>query len=175
MRSLLGRTTSHRFRLSGQVLLVAAVFQFTFLAGWAPAQSYFDECSSETGNNATVVIPASADIHVDDRAIEEGDEIAVFDEEGRCAGATTWTGEHVALTVWGENKVSSDEEGLEAGEPMQFRLWSAADEQEWGDAESVTVTFSDRKPYFTTENAYAPDQIYVIESLHFEPSARASR
>lgn len=151
-----------------QVLLIAVALQLVLFTGFASAQPYFNDCATKTGNNATIIIPDSSDIHFGDRSIEKGDEIAVFDAEGRCAGTVQWTGEHVTLTVWGANEVTSDKDGLYIGEQMHFRLWSASDNQEWGGTDNVLVTFADHKPYLATENTYAPNHIYLIDTLHFE-------
>lgn len=157
-----------------RALIVATVLCLAFSTNRTSAQTYFDNCISRTGNNATVVIPASAYIYLGSRSVQEEDEIAVFDAEGHCAGAVQWTGEHVALTVWGSDEIAPENAGLEPGEPMRFRLWSASDGQVWG-GDDVTLTFADHKPYLTTENAYAPDRIYVIDSLRFGPLEQASR
>lgn len=160
---------------SRHVLLIVAALHLVLLTGSASAQPYFGDCTAKTGNNATVIIPDSSSIYFGDRAIEKGDEIAVFDADGRCAGAVEWTGENVTLTVWGTNEVTSEKDGLYIGEEMHFRLWSASDNQEWGGTDNVAVTFADHRPYLTTENTYAPNHIYVIDTLHFEEVKQASR
>lgn len=174
MRSALSFPTSDRLYELGQVLFVAAAL-LLLLTGFAPAQSHFNECTTQTGNNATIIIPASASVLFGSDPIEKGDEIAVFDAEGRCAGAVQWTGENVTLTVWGANEVTPEKDGLNPGEPMYFRLWSATDGQEWGGAESVQVAFANHQPYLTVENAYGANRIYVVDSLRFERAVQASR
>lgn len=163
------------FLRCGSVLPVAVAFFLFGLTGPAAAQSYFTDCTSETGNNATVILPDTATIQSGDHAIEEGDEIAVFDARGRCVGAAQWTGEHITLTVWGANEVTPEKDGLNPGEPLHFRLWSTADEQEWGSVNDFAVSLANHKPYLAIENVYAPNRIYVIDSLRFERLLQASR
>ena len=158
-----------------QGLLGMAILQLVLLTGFAPAQSHFSKCTSHTGNNATVIIPSASSILVGNRVIQRGDEIAVFDGEGRCVGAVQWTGENVALTVWGTNELTPEKDGLKQGETMHFRVWNVSEEQEWGGIGEFVVVFNDEKPYLATENVYAPDRIYVIDSLHFDSVEQAFR
>lgn len=158
-----------------RVLLLTVAFHFVLLPELAPAQSHYNDCASETGNNATIILPDTSSIVFGDRLIQQGDEIAVFDAEGYCVGTARWTGEHISLTVWGTDEVTSEKDGLEMGETMHFRLWSAAEQQEWGGPDDFSVQFADHKPYLATENAYGPDYIYLLDSLHFEQPKQASR
>jgi len=159
----------------GRFLLGMAALQFILLTGFAPAQSHFSNCVSETGNNATIIVPSASSIFLGNRVIQSGDEIAVFDGEGQCVGAVQWTGKDVALTVWGTNEVTPEKDGLARGETMHFRVWNASEEQEWGGMGEFVVAFKNEKSHLTTENAYAPDRIYVIDSLHFDRARQAFR
>ena len=143
--------------------------------GVAQSPTHFTECTIQTGNNATVIVPTTASIVMDQDAISVGDEIAVFTPAGHCAGVATWTGSNIALTVWGVGAYTADGEALEAGEPMIFRVWDASSGQEFGGESSFTIAFSDRRSYLTTETHFVPDGIYVVDTLQLAPSPQAWR
>ena len=54
-----------------------------------------------------------------------GDEIAAYDESGRLIGSTSFTGDHIALTVWGDDLTTDAKEGLAVGEQVTFKLWNS--------------------------------------------------
>jgi hypothetical protein len=54
-----------------------------------------------------------------------GDEIAAYDESGSLIGSTTFTGDHIALTVWGDDLTTDAKDGLAIGEQVTFKLWNS--------------------------------------------------
>ena len=54
-----------------------------------------------------------------------GDEIAAYDESGRLIGSTLFTGDNIALTVWGDDLTTDSKDGLAIGEKVTFKLWNA--------------------------------------------------
>ena len=78
--------------------------------------AYFEGCTNNTGINATLVVPANADLHVDGTPVGSGDELGVFTTDGICVGAGIWNGDNLAITVWGDDVVTSEKDGLYAGE-----------------------------------------------------------
>jgi hypothetical protein len=135
----------------------------------ARAQTHFTQCATRTGNNATIVIPSSIQADLDGRAIEAGDEIAVFSGEGTCSGVTTWTGTNVALTAWGDDLFSEQKLGLNEGDPLRFRIWSATIDREYGVVDSVAAGFSSDRPYYNSTGSYVPDGIYILKALVVVP------
>ena len=84
-------------------------------------KTIFYDSPYNTGNNMTVGLPTSAwDIMP---AI--GDEIAAYDESGKLIGSTTFGGENIALTVWGDDHTTSNKDGLAIGEKVTFKLWNS--------------------------------------------------
>lgn len=156
-----------------RLLLIGIVFSFTLqaLPSWAQTTTYFDECTLRTSSNATVIVPANAVISLGTDSMDVGDEIAVFNAAGECAGAASWTGLNITITVWGSDVVH-EQVGLEQGDAMDFRAWDRSEQMEYSDE---TVSLSNEKPYFVSENRYMSDGIYVVEGLHFHADARASR
>lgn len=146
------------------VLCLAATW---FVLSFVPvhAQTHFRHCTSRTETNATIIIPVEAQIRLNGASIEPGDEIAVFERDGRCVGSVVWTGENVALTAWGVDSLSAAG-GLALYEPMQFRIWDASTQTEYGsDTSRLHVAFRGGKPFYTTDNRYVPDGIYLLQSL----------
>ena len=74
-----------------------------------------------TGNNMTIGLPTTAWEVMP--AI--GDEIAAYDESGRLIGSTSFTGDHIALTVWGDDLTTDTKDGLAIGEKVTFKLWNS--------------------------------------------------
>ena len=84
-------------------------------------KTIFYDSPYNTGNNMTVGLPTSAwDIMP---AI--GDEIAAYDESGKLIGSTTFGGENIALTVWGDDLTTNTKDGLAIGEKVTFKLWNS--------------------------------------------------
>ena len=161
--------------LAKSTLMAIVLCALWVVPGVAQPPAHFTDCLTRTGSNATVIVPASASIAMDHNEIAAGDELAVFTPAGHCVGTATWTGINIALTVWGGNDFASDDEPLEAGQPMIFRAWDASTGEEFGGETAFTVSFSDQQPYFVTENRFVPDGIYVVDSLRLNPSPHVSR
>jgi len=84
-------------------------------------KTIFYDSPYNTGNNMTVGLPTSAWEIMP--AI--GDEIAAYDESGKLIGSTTFGGENIALTVWGDDLTTSTKDGLAIGEKVTFKLWNS--------------------------------------------------
>lgn len=137
----------------------------------ARAQVHFTDCVDRTGNNATVIIPSDVQVDLKGQALEAGDEIAVFAEGGSCAGVVTWTGTNAALTAWADDPYVEGSLGLGNGDRLQLRIWSAAENVEYGVIDSVAATFSSERPYYNSTGIYTPDGIYVVKSLVVVPAS----
>ena len=74
-----------------------------------------------TGNNMTIGLPTTAWEVMP--AI--GDEIAAYDESDKLIGSTTFNGDHIALTVWGDDLTTDAKDGLATGERVTFKLWNS--------------------------------------------------
>lgn len=89
-----------------------------------PAQSQgFDECVQNI-NNATVVIPESVASAIEGGSLEAGDEIAVFTDDGTCAGHGVWSDESLSIAAAGAD--SQNPVGFESEELIHFRVWDAS-------------------------------------------------
>ncbi|HET6568578.1 MAG TPA: T9SS type A sorting domain-containing protein [Rhodothermales bacterium] len=132
----------------------------------APAfgQVHFSDCTFGTGNNATILLPASVAPTVDGRSLQNGDEIAAFAPSGECVGAVAWTGQSTALTVWGDDPFREGKQGLLPGEPIALQIWSASSGVAYS-GKAVALTYSSSRSYYRPVGTYAVDAIYLISTL----------
>jgi photosystem II stability/assembly factor-like uncharacterized protein len=131
---------------------------------WSAVSSFFSQpfsFQSRTGNNAVVAIPASANPKVGSEALYEGDQIGAFTPAGLCVGSIIWTGTDNVLTVWGDNDQTPQVDGITPGEAIQYRIWRKA-----SNIEHWVPTVS----YAQGNGIYAPNGIYVIQSLTGDPT-----
>jgi len=91
------------------------------LAYAEPIRMVHYDVAQNTGSNMTIGLPTTAWEVMP--AI--GDEIAAYDESDRLIGSTTFTGDHIALTVWGDDLTTDAKDGLALGEKVTFKLWNS--------------------------------------------------
>ncbi|HHP7238637.1 hypothetical protein [Longibacter sp.] len=131
-----------------------------------PFAPWSDICPSRTGSDATLIFPHTADVAAVGMPVQPGDELAVFTPSGQCAGHMTWTGDSVALTVWGDDPMTDEVDGMKPGQNMHFRIRRSETSVEYTQEQaSVTVSFADHEPYLTHTAVFVPDGIYIIRSL----------
>ncbi len=80
--------------------------------------SHFTEIKN-TGSNMTIGIPLMAWPVLP----EQGDELAVFNNNGDLLGASVFTNQAMSITIWGVNNLSTKAEGIENGETFHLMLW----------------------------------------------------
>lgn len=123
----------------------------------AKAQSPFSGCYATTSNSATIVIETSATISVGGGSIAAGDQIAVVDGTGRCAGVATWSGSDLSINVVGDEGFTPAVDGMTEGAAMLFRVWD----------QSADVTYSASAGYQTAPGPpYRDDGIYGHGALY---------
>ncbi len=83
---------------------------------------YFTNPAS-TGANMTLGIPLTAWKVLPDY----GDEVGVFTENGKLVGSGTYTGENMAISVWGKDETSQMMDGLRSDEPFSLALWNTSE------------------------------------------------
>ncbi len=119
-------------------------------------EQYFVGCAENTGNDATVFIPIDVTI-IDGLALEAGDEIAIYNSGNNlCAGVGIWDGSILAIAAWGDNSITPEVDGLEAGEEMRYRIWDYSEGVEYP---NVTAT------YTVGDGLYAADSWHVVGVL----------
>lgn len=128
----------------------AAIISFVHLTYAADGSTYFDECASRTGTNATVVITSSAAPTLDGQLLPVGVEVAVFNGEGLCGGVGIWDGFSLIITVWGDDSQTEEKDGLADRERFEYRIWDPTSEMELNASNAeIDVTYD-------TSNAILP-------------------
>ena len=140
----------------------------------AQADPHFASCSERTGNNATLIVPASA-IAINGAALEANDELAVFTPGGTCAGRLMWNGGNAALAVWEDDPMTEATEGFAEGDVMTYVVWDASENLEYGrDLGEISVTYDgafEDAGVFLPDAVYQAAQISVSVPVNEEPSA----
>jgi hypothetical protein len=143
--------------------LPALALALSFAA--AHASPHFATCHERTGNNATVIVPASA-VDLGGAPMAAEDEVAVFTPNGVCAGWASWDGANAALAVWADNPMTPTVDGFVPDEPMRFVIWDASEGMEYGQDVPVAVEYH---ADFEDEGVFQPDAVYLVSSLSASP------
>ena len=75
------------------------------------------EIPINTYSNMTIGLPESS------LNVEDGDELAVFDQFGNLVGVSKLQSGNNYIVVWGDDEETIDKDGLLVGEKMTFKLW----------------------------------------------------
>ena len=84
--------------------------------------TYFSP-ANKTDHNMTIGIPKYSWI---DYVPAIGDEIAVFNSSGILVGSQVFEGENIAITVWGDDTQTMENDGMFYSEPFYLKLWSTS-------------------------------------------------
>ena len=95
--------------------------------------------TSNTGSNATIVLPSNINPNINGILLSDGDEIGAFTPGGLCVGAVVWTGSNAAITVWGDNSQTPDVDGLADGETISYKIWDLDRGEE---IDNITISYS---------------------------------
>jgi hypothetical protein len=153
--------------LRTSLVLAACLLTVPAGMGYAKTPHHFDDCVSQTGRTATLIVPAVSPPLLGDRPIEAGDELAVFTPSGLCAGAAVWTGESLALAIWEEDLEAETRTGFAPGTPLTFRAWRAASDEEFA------VADVEYHRDYETSGTFASDAVFLIDRLAFTGSTGA--
>jgi len=130
--------------------------------GEANAQ-HFSGCLSTT-SNATILVPknVSSAFGSDGASLDSGDEIAVFTNDGACAGVGYWNNAGLVIAVAGTN--SQESSGYEPGETFKFKAWDASDQTTYHP--EVTYESCDSgNPLCLSNGQYEVDMVYTVSSM----------
>ncbi len=111
---------------------------------------------ASTGNNMTIGIPSSSFVELP----YVGDEVGVFNTDGRLVGSSVFDGGNMAIAVWGDDELSSETNGLIHEERFALKIWDGQSEKylsiEWWDQ---------------GDGHYSPDAIQVIGKASIDNTA----
>jgi len=113
-----------------------------------------------TGENATIIMPTTSNPQYSDGAtLSIGDEIGVLTSEGLCCGATVWSGQNTAITVWGDNSQTQETDGFTAGDGYHFRVWKKSANIEY----QATIQFQPVHPTPYGTNNYSVLNSFIAD------------
>ncbi len=129
----------------------------------AAAGQHFTGCLA-SGSSATVLVPSGVIVTLEaEDALEAGDEIALFTNDGACAGSATWDGDTLTVAAFGADE--QQPEGYEDGEALKFRIWNqSTDEELYGEVTFAACTEEDIS-WCRDTGFYEKDAIYKVASL----------
>ena len=117
---------------------------------------HFEE-PSNTGNNMIIGLPLNSW----ESTPSIGDEIAAYGEDGELIGSTTFQGNHIALTVWGDDLTTDKKDGISEGESISFKLWNS----QTGVEQTLEVRWSEGVGFYTTDGISIAGQIILGSEL----------
>lgn len=101
-----------------------------------------------TGRTSHIIIPSTVTPIIGSVAVENGDVIGVFYTSGnttKCAGYAVYDSDDMAITVWGDNTLTSTKDGYAINEAYKLKVW----DESTGVVYDATVTYSSGFSYFT--------------------------
>jgi len=134
-------------------MLKISLLVFTLCVNIA-AQSHF-AFKPITGNDMTVLVRTCINPNINGEPLESGDEIGVFSSSGLCVGAIVWQEKNVAITLWGDDGMTNDIDGMLQGDIIQYRIWDKSRSREYG----ANVS------YHSGGASYGVDGIAILSSL----------
>jgi hypothetical protein len=115
----------------GHVVLRIAKQEHPLPANWT--------FTAGTGNNATVILPVSANPNINGHNLAHGDYIGAFTPSGLCCGWSQWGEANLSITAWGDDSQSPETDGFSPGERIQYGVYRSTTQTEW---KSVTTGYS---------------------------------
>lgn len=112
------------------------------LALTAPPVRGFSDCADRTGAGAVLLIPSRPDLTRGGSPIAPGDELAVLTPSGACVGTVRWEGASVGVTVWADDPVTPEVDGLRNGDPIRLAVHVPSTGETYASSE-IDVTFEE--------------------------------
>ncbi|MBT3207073.1 MAG: hypothetical protein HN704_09590 [Bacteroidetes bacterium] len=119
-----------------------------------PNSTHYGEIEN-TGNNMSLLIPQSAWENYP--LIDE--EIAVFSSNDELVGSGVYTGNDLAIPVWGENQHNTESFGLYEHESFYIKMWSNELNAEY----RVQI-----REWFEGVNYYEKDKISIVQKCNIQ-------
>lgn len=156
--------------------LLLIVFAVVLAAAPAQAQEHFTDCVTNL-NNATIIVPNDVVSSLgDSQSLESGDEIALYADDGTCAGVATWEGSQTSISAARGDEFNEYANGFDPEEPLKIKIWDAS-EQVVFDAGSSGVSYipcesgdvlCDDDGQYTTDRVFTLSEIDASSTLPVE-------
>ena len=99
----------------------ANAVSFAKASGFNPVTFNFGT-KDATGNNMTLGIPETA---WEDLEVANGDEVGIFSSTGQLVGSGVYENDHMAISLWGDDELDDQQQGLVNGEMYTIKLWNS--------------------------------------------------
>ena len=86
-----------------------------------PKAKHFVYANGSTGRSAVVLL---SQVLQNESIISDRSEIGVFDASGTLVGSGVVMNGKAAFTVWGDNTMTKEKDGLVPSEPLSFKVWT---------------------------------------------------
>jgi hypothetical protein len=93
-------------------------------------------------------------------SINKGDEIGVFSEDGLLSGAGVYQGGNFAVTIWGDDQMSNEKDGLSEGEPFTMKVWNSVT---GGESPLIIETWTEGNGFYKPDELVIAGKASVIE------------
>ena len=129
---------------------------------------HFPDPFTQPDNSTLIIDPSAFMLGPADglRALEENDEIAVFDVEGTCVGRLVYAGETDTISFPVAAYSPADGSGIQNDELMDFRLWMAAEDNELMGAIPTFEACPDGDALCRDENSFEANVLYRLAQLY---------
>ncbi len=140
---------------------------FLALAAQAQQTPFHFDCATATGRHAGLAVPAGINPTISGVPLAPGDEIGVFGaSSGVCGGAGVWTGFNLVITLWGDDPLTPELDGLEDAEGLSYRVWREGTDTEYSD---VSVSYTQGNGFYEENGLYVLGELYVEATLATAP------
>jgi PKD repeat protein len=132
----------------------------------SPCRRLYPGLPSPTGENHTVIIPATLNATLDGAPLQNGDVIGFFYEHNgslHCSNFAALTGVNNSVAVYGNDANPPAKNGFATGEPFKVKIYQASTQQEF-DAQ-VTYAPVGTAGIVTHTHQYANDGISMLSGL----------
>jgi hypothetical protein len=126
-----------------------------------------------TGNDMVII---GADVIWQGKPMRDLSELGAFDTKGRCVGTDVFWHGTIAFTIWGDNEVTPENDGMENGEQFTLKLWVIDDIVEYdyvpaGITRSALVFETDKMLEFSDSVGIRRDAEHAMRPMRLSVSA----
>jgi hypothetical protein len=91
-----------------------------------PKTKHYVYAIGNTGTSATILLK---NVVENTKAIPDSSEIAVYDASGMLVGSGTVMSGKTAFSIWGDNAMTKEKDGLASSEALTFKVWTPTGEE----------------------------------------------
>ena len=148
------------------LLLVVLCLLWT---GSVHAQSHYANDCITNVDNATVLLPSSANLTLPDgTSLAPSDTLALRNSDGDCAGYGAWSGNDLAVAAAGPAPIDAAPSGYQDGAPLSFEVYDVSEDRVVDVGGRVSYASCDNVDVATCRNdgTYADGAFFVLDALN---------